>query len=52
MPWKICWKMGMAVKLGMSHPPNFIELLFNDGKNFLKSLGEIDLPIKALFKVA
>ena len=43
--------MGMAVKVGMPHPQNFIIFFFNHGKNCPESLGEIEWPIKDLFKV-
>ena len=43
--------MGIAVKLGKPHPPNFIKLFYNHGKNCYESLGGVDWPIKDLLRV-
>ena len=45
-------KMDVAVKSGLSHPPDLIKSFSNHVKNCPESLGEIDKQIKDFFKVA
>ena len=48
---KVAEKMSVAVKSGMSHPPDLIKSFSNHVKNCPESLGEIDKQIKDFFKV-